>query len=84
MVGISLELFHLDAEKQTQKLRISLSASDTVVVTAGRIRQHALVLSRLSSSHDLLGALLTTVSRRLQLRRGAVSVETTSSQLCCV
>ena len=33
MNGISLKLFHLDAENYTRKFRFSLSVSDTVVIT---------------------------------------------------
>ena len=36
VVGMSLALFHLDAENHTQQFLISLSVSDTVVVTVMR------------------------------------------------
>ena len=33
VIGMSLKLFHLDAENETQKSRISTSVSDAVVIT---------------------------------------------------
>ena len=36
VIGLSLKLFHLGADNQTQKFRISIYVSDTVVIT-GRV-----------------------------------------------
>lgn len=36
VIGISLKLFHPDAVNDTQKVKISLSVNDTVVITDAR------------------------------------------------
>ena len=41
VIGMALKLFHLGAEIYTQKLRISLSVSGTVVTTGGRLQEGA-------------------------------------------
>lgn len=38
MIGISIKCFHLDAENQAQKFRISLYISDTVPITGLNLR----------------------------------------------
>ena len=43
MIGMSLKSFHLEAEYYTQKFRISLSVSDTVVITAPDRGRHSQV-----------------------------------------
>ena len=39
VIGMSLTLFHLDAENSTEKITVSLSASGTVVIPAPRYSQ---------------------------------------------
>ena len=61
MIGMSLKLFHLGAENYTQKFRISLSVSDTVVIDGGVARMHGhLLLGSGEDNSSVIGKLEST------------------------